>query len=220
MAVHKKHEEVKKKEPIVVSDTVTETTERIEVIEEVTPKTKSETETPADPLTEFKEKMSEEEEQPVPSEPSQKNFMWPILFVVFLALATLIGIFIYKQGMNKGPNVNVVTLSPTPTAIPEPTKAVDLTKYEIKVLNGSEVDGEAGRQKESLEKEGFTVFSIGNAANSNYTETIIQAKKDVNSAYLNKLKSVLELSFAVGEQEELSEDADSDVIVIIGSQTN
>lgn len=219
MAVHKKQEE-KPKEEIVVSDTVTETTERIEVIEEVTPETKSETESPADPLTDFKEKMIEEEEQPVPSEPPQKNFMWPILFVVFLALATLIGIFVYKQGMNKGPNVNVVTLSPTPTAMPEPTKAVDLTKYEIKVLNGSEVDGEAGRQKESLEAKGFTVFSIGNAANSDYIETIIQAKKTVEPAFLNKLKSVLGESFVVGETGELSSDADSDVIVIIGSETN
>lgn len=237
--VHKKHE-VKpkeaasaqgsgepKKEEIVVSDTVTETTERIEVIEEVTPEeTKSETKTAdeptpvADPLTEFKEKMTEEEKSPISDMPPKKNFMWPILFVVFLALTFLIGIFVYKQGLNKVTEVNVVTLTPTPTIIPEPTIAVDLTKYQIKILNGSKVDGEAGRQKTNLEVEGFTVSSIGNAANSDYTKTIIQAKEAIELAYLNKLKSVLEESFVVGETEELPEDADSNVIIIIGSETN
>ena len=203
--------------PVVVSDTVTETTERIEVIEEVTP---DESVPAADPLTEFKEKMTEEEENPTSDTPPEKNFMWPILFVVFLALALLAGIFIYKQGVKKQEKINVVTLSVTPTLTPEPTKAkIDLSKYEIKILNGSEVEGEAGRQKSNLEGEGFTVSTIGNAAKSDYTKTIIQAKKEVDQAYLAKLKSVLEESFVVGEAEELPEDAESNVIIIIGSQT-
>ena len=214
--------------PVVISDIVTETTERIEVIEEVTPEPKSEKEAPAesvpiespDPLIDFKEKMSEEEEQPVTSDSPQKNYMWPILFIFIIALLLLSGIFVYKQGMNKGTQVNVVTLTPTPTVIPKPTKPIDLTKYEIQILNGSEVDGEAGRQRSKLEGEGFIVSSVGNADKSDYTKTIIQAKKEVDQAYLDKLKSVLEKSFVVGEMEELPEDSDSDVIVIIGSETN
>lgn len=225
--VHKKHEEPKKEEvkqePVVVSDVITETTERIEVIEEVTPeseeKTTIEPAPAANPLTDFKEKMTEEE-QISSFSPAKKNYMWPILFVVFLALAFLIGVFLYKQGTNKGTQVNVVTLSPSPTAIPEPTKTVDLSKYEIKILNGSEVEGEAGRQKNNLESEGFTVSSVGNAAKSDYTQTIIQAKKEVELGFLDKLKSALEKSFVVGETEELPEDADSDVIVILGSENN
>lgn len=224
-AVRKKHTEQRveesKPESVVVSDVVTETTERIEVIEEVTPEeTKPDPSASSgqDPLTDFKEKMNEEEDQPVSSAPAQKNFMWPILFVVFLALAFLIGIFLYKQGMNKGTQVNVVTLTPTPTAIPQPTKAVDLTQYEIQVLNGSEVDGEAGRQRDSLEGEGFIVSSVGNADNSDYTETIIQAKADVDSAFLSKLKSVLGDTFTVGETETLPDDASSPVVVIAGTK--
>lgn len=104
--------------------------------------------------------------------------------------------------------------------MPEPTKAVDLTKYEIEIQNGSGISGEASRQQENLESEGFTVSSIGNADNSDYTETIIQAKETVEAAFLDKLKSVLEESFVVGETEELPQDADSDVIVILGSETN
>lgn len=214
--VHKKHEAkeeeakitasaIKLKKPVVVSDVITETTERIEVIEEVTPKTKSD----SGPL------------HPTSDVPQKKNFMWQILFIVFLALASMVGIFIYKQGMNKGMQVKVVTLSPTPTRAPIPTAAeIDLSKYEIKILNGSKVDGEARRQKANLEAEGFTVVLVGNAAKSDYTKTIIQAKEDVDKDSLGKLKSVLEQSFVVGEIEELPEDADSDVIVIIGSLTN
>lgn len=216
---HKNHKEEKKpaatsnevktnaadiKENDVVSGIVTETTEIIEVIE-------------TDPLTKFKEKMNEEE-NPVPNMPAPKNFMWPILFVFIIALVMLGGIFIYKQGMNKTEKINVVSLSPTPMPSPTPIPVIDLSKYSIEILNGSEAAGEAGRQKESLDGEGFTVSSVGNADESTYTETIIQVKKEVDSAFLDKLKSILENTFILGETETLSEDAATPVIIILGTK--
>ena len=217
MTVNKKRKGEKPTEPVVVADVVTETTERIEVIEEVTPnEPKSE-----DPLTEFKEKMTEEEKNPVFNMPPKKNYMWPILFIFIIAVLLLGGIFIYKQGVNKNGKINVVTLSPTPASAPTPTKTeVDLSKYEIKILNGSGIDGEAGRQKANLETEGFTVSSIGNADNSEYAETVVQAKEIVGLDFLDKLKGTLEASFKIGEQEDLADDADSDVVIIIGSSKN
>ncbi len=204
-------------EPVVLSDIVTETSEKVEIIEEVTP---AESTPAADPLTEFKEKMIEEE-QVASHSSAKKNYMWPILFIFIIAVVLMVGIFIYKQGMNKGTEVNVVSLSPTPTIVPTATvAAIDLSKYEISILNGSGISGEASKQKESLEAKGFTVSTIGNAGNSDYTATIIQAKKEVDKAFLDKLKSVLESSFVLGNQEELPEDSDSDVIVILGSETN
>ncbi|MBI4089162.1 MAG: LytR C-terminal domain-containing protein [Candidatus Levybacteria bacterium] len=195
----------------VVSDTIMETTERIEVIEEASLKNE-------DPLVDFKEKM-EKEEYASPHASPQKNFMWPILFVVFLALLSMIGIFIYKNSRNiNEEKINVVTLSPTPTVVTEPTKVIDLSKYEIKILNGSGVDGEAGRQKGNLETEGFTVASVGNADNSDYTDTVIQAKKEVDKEFLDKLKSVLATSFTMGETETLTVDSSTPVIVIIGTK--
>lgn len=172
-----------------------------------------------DPLLDFKEKMIEEEKSS-PNASAKKNYMWPILFVFIIAIASLIGMFIYRNVVSKSEKINVVSLSPTPTAIPEPTKTVDLKKYEIKILNGSEVAGEAGRQKDSLQEEGFTVSSVGNADKSDYTKTIIQAKRTVDKDFLDKLKSVLEVSFNMGDNEELPEDSDPDIIVILGSQAN
>lgn len=209
MAVHDKKIKEIKTEPVVVSDVVTET---IEVIEQVTP---AESMPAADPLTDFKEKMNEEESLPSDM-PPKKNFMWPILFIFIITLLILSGVFVYNNN-TKGERVNVVTLSPTPTITPEPTKAIDLSKYEIEILNGSEVNGEAGRQKESLEKEGFAISSIGNADNSDYTDTLIQAKKEVDKDFLDKLKTVLESSFTVKE-EELSEDASVLIVIILGTK--
>ena len=235
MAVHKKHEEkapasaeastdakamagkeVKseevKTEPVIVSDVVTETTERIEIIKKV-PASQAPT---ADPLSDFKEKMVEEE-SPTFNNIPKKNYMWPILLIFVLAVAFLVGVFIYGQGF-KGEKVNVVTLSPTPTITPEPTKTIDLTQHEIEIQNGSGIDGEALRQKTNLEGEGFTVSSIDNADSSDYTDTIIKAKAEVDKDFITKLKTILSNSFTVGDTEILSEDSSVPVVVIIGTK--
>lgn len=222
MAVHKKHpadakamadkeeKEIEKKlgevkkEPMVLSDIVTKTTERIEIVEET------------DPLTGFKEKMAEEES--ILGESQNKNYMWPILFIFIIVILLLIGIFLYKSGgVNIEDKINVAVLSPTPTIVPEPTKTVDLAQYEIEIQNGSGISGEASRQKINLEEEGFTVSSIGNADNSDYEDTIIKAKKEVEKAFLNKLKNIFESSFIVKE-EILPDTASVPVVVIIGSK--
>lgn len=241
MPVHKKHpadakavmgKEEKPAEEIVASDVVIETTGRVEIIEETAPQEiksepssakateeqgeKEESIDEKDPLTEFKEKMNEEERDPLDA-PAKKNYMWPILLVFIIAILSLTGVFFYRRGININNNeANVAKLSPTPTIAPEPTKTIDLTKYEIEVQNGSEVSGEASRQQTSLEEEGFMVSSIGNADNSDYTDTIIKAKTEVDKDFIAKLKSFLNNSFTVGETETLSEDTSVPVVVIIG----
>ncbi len=222
MAVHKKQEakpeksaEAKseiKSEPVIASDIITEITERIEVVEEVPASQSS-----VDPLIDFKEKMVEEEKS-VLDVPQKKNYMWPILLIFVITILLLVGVFLYKYGISIKDKVNVVTLVPSPTTAPQPTKAVDLTKYEIEIQNGGGVSGEAGRQQAVLETEGFTISSIGNADNSDYTDTIIKAKAEVEKAFLDKLKSVLENTFTLGEVETLSENSLAPVVVIIGTK--
>ncbi len=149
----------------------------------------------------------------------KKNLLLPIIFIVLLGIAVLGGLFIFRQNFSnkQKEKVNVVSLSPTPE---EPTpKTVDLSKYTISVLNGSEIDGAASNLKSDLEGAGFKVPSIGNADNSDYKETVIQAKENVDKDFLDKLTTTLEESFAVGKTEELDEDSETDIIVIIGSKT-
>ncbi|MBF8249460.1 MAG: LytR protein [Candidatus Levybacteria bacterium] len=206
-ADHKKNEK-----EIIAQDVVIKTTGNVEIIEKASSQTST-----TDPLSDFKEKMVEEESLSSGNAP-KKNYMWPILFIFILAIALMVGIFVYKQGIFKGVKVNVVTLSPTPTITPEPTKAIDLAQYEIEIQNGSGVEGEASRQKLSLTAEGFTISSVGNADNSDYTDTIIQAKKEVNKDFIVKLEGILGDSFTVGETEVLSDDSSTPVIIILGTK--
>jgi hypothetical protein len=175
------------------------------------------------------------------NETEEKSNMWPVIVPLIVLAVLLVGIIVSKIGTVVSEKVaskkvdNVVSLSPAPEVVEQPKEAeeqptevveqpkmeVDLAKYEIKVLNGSGVGGEAGRQKNNLEGEGFTVASVGDAANSDYSTTIIQAKEGVDRNYLDKLKAVLaSSSFVLGDQEELSENADYDIIVILGRETN
>jgi hypothetical protein len=170
------------------------------------------------PLDDFKKKM--ETELNMPDKP-RKNYMWPILFIFIFAIALFAGVFAYRQGVFEGLFAKKeVAVTPTPvppTATPEPTLAeADLSEYEVQILNGSEVSGEASRQKDSLEAEGFTIASVGNADESNYTDTIIQAKKNVGKAFIAKLKSVLEETFDTIKTKTLDEDSSVPVVVILG----
>jgi hypothetical protein len=194
-------------QPVTAPDVITETVEIAESPAQSSART--------DPLNDFKEKV--EEELNMPDRP-QKNFMWPILFIFIIAVVLLAGVFAYKQGVFKAIKINAVPSSPTPTVSPTPTKTVDLTKYEIEILNGSSVDGEASKQKAALEAAGFTISSVGNADNSDYADTVIKAKKEVDSGFITKLKSVLSGTFTVGDTQSLDESSSVPVVVILGAK--
>jgi hypothetical protein len=210
-------------QPAAVIDTKTPT---IQVMENAVPTQPVAAETPsvennaqnASPLDDFKKKM--ETELKMPDKP-QKNYMWPILFIFIFAITLFAGVFAYRQGVFEGLFAKKeVAATPTPvppTTTPEPTLVeADLSEFEVQILNGSEVGGEASRQKDSLEAEGFTIASVGNADESSYTDTIIQAKKNVNKAFVAKLKSILEETFDTVKTKTLDEDSSVPVVVILG----
>jgi hypothetical protein len=211
--VESKTEEIKT-QPVIISDVVTETIEVIQV-----PKAEAESISQSvpqtDPLNDFKEKVDQELNMP---DRPQKNFMWPILFIFIITIVLLAGVFAYKQGIFKAVKVDVSSVSPTPTVSPEPTKTLDLSKYEVEVLNGSDVDGLASSQKAVLETAGFTVSSVGNADSSDYTDTVIQTKAEVDKDFILKLKSTLSDVLTVGDIQSLSEDSSVPVVVILGTK--
>lgn len=151
------------------------------------------------------------------------------LIVITLALVLLLGALgyiIFQVGVVKGQQdaaaqlakqqeEEAATATPTPTEAPE---AVAKDTYEIVILNGSGVSGEAGRVKTSLEEEEYKVGSTGNADNSDYTETVVQVKEEVNTAWVDELVSLLKQTYVVAEVETAEEDAENDVTVIIGSE--
>ena len=152
-----------------------------------------------------------------------RNIFWKGFIVLLVGLALISGVLIYFEGTKKeqrkqeisaSPSPVIKDVSPTPTVLEE----VDITKYKIQVLNGSGIQGEAAGAKELLEKDGFTVTNIGNADKSTYEETVIQAKKGTPIAFLDKLKSILEKTYTLKDDEDSLESNDFEAIVIIGKK--
>ena len=118
----------------------------------------------------------------------------------------------------------ILSKKPTPTLIPPtaaPTqKPVSLSAYTISVLNGSGIAGKAASEKTALTGAGFTVSTVGNAANSNFTQTEISAKSSVDQAYLAKLESTLQKDYQVDSTVATSPaSSQTDVTVTLGSST-
>lgn len=155
-------------------------------------------------------------------EPKQSNAN-PLVIIIpgILLLGALLGGIIFYQNSLKGKP----TPTPTPTAAalttPEPTSSpsaqVNLEKYQIKVLNGSGTSGEAGKVQDLLTKAGFVVSSTGNATSYDYTDTVIQVKSDVDTAFVDKLSTTLSKTYSVGKNQTLSSSSKDEVIVIVGS---
>lgn len=160
-------------------------------------------------------------------EPQKKSKLWIILVVIIIIFAAVGGALYYfrtkavKQAPKEEKVLPSATLAPvTPTVSPATGSAnlkVDYLQYEIRVLNGSGIKGEASKVKDFLEEEKFVVKDIDNADSSDYEKTVIRAKKDVAKEYLDLLKSLLGKIYVLDTEEELGESASVDVIIIIGS---
>ncbi|OGK24170.1 hypothetical protein A3A46_00470 [Candidatus Roizmanbacteria bacterium RIFCSPLOWO2_01_FULL_37_13] len=155
--------------------------------------------------------------------PSGKSFLWIVGVILFILLVVGGAWMFLSNNSKKGEkNITIQTsMKPTITKV-EPTvistEEAKLDKYPIKVLNGSGITGEASKLQEILEKGGFEVVETSNADNYDYVDTIVQAKKNVEKAFLEKLKNLIGKSYTLGKDESLSASDSSDVIVVVGSK--
>lgn len=143
--------------------------------------------------------------------------IWKIIGAVVILAVIGGGGFYYYQNMRStdAPEETTMTVSEAPTPTPSPEE-VDKEAYEIEILNGSGIAGEAGRAQTLLEDAEFQVSSTGNADAYDYEETVIQAGSNVTDAFLNELTKELEKQYTVkANVEELDEE--EAVIVIVGT---
>lgn len=212
----------------VVEEVKVEETEEVKVAEKV--------EEPGDENSEKEAANKESSEtvaektndEPFSDNPNENDsFSWKkmILFAVIAAVIgfAIVGAYLYfKSGytvnISKKGEANKSIVVPTTEPTPTPKK-VDKSKYQIEVLNGSGIAGEAANVQEILEDAGFSVGAIGNADSSSYTDTVIAANEDVEEEFINELKETLEKRGPV-EVEELSSEEDGDVVVTAGSSLN
>jgi len=138
--------------------------------------------------------------------------------IVVLALVVG-GFFYWKSTQNQESGVKVV--EPSDTAAEEPTPTEEVTKrdaYKIEILNGSGIEGEAGRAEELLKSAEFNVIGTDNADNYDYEETVIQAGDDVSEKWLDELKNELSKKYKLQSSvDKLSTETDAQVVVIVGS---
>lgn len=106
----------------------------------------------------------------------------------------------------------------SPSAQPTASASADLTKYDIEVLNGSDIKGAAGTLKDELTKAGFNVANAGNATSSAFIKTVLSTKKEIDKDYLSKLQEFLQKSHALSINQDLKTDAKTDILIIIGAE--
>lgn len=177
--------------------------------------------------------------------PPKKSKLWlfAVVVLVIILIAGGVGFYFKSKSVKEPPkkekeaavsasssatpaSTTSATLAPTKTQVtPTASQAsesasvkVDYSKYEILVLNGSGISGEAAKVKDSLEEKKFVVKDIDNAESSDYEKTIIKAKKAVPKEYLDALKKLLGKTYVLDTEEELRESASADVTIIIGSK--
>lgn len=172
------------------------------------------------------------EKPPIPEETkeikkeSSFNILW-ILIPGMLLLGLLIGgIFAYVFGIQKISNSQPVdsvetqntTAEPTasPTIKPTASPSASLSKYKIKILNGSGIKGEAGKVQTLIESAGFTVLSTGNASTYDFTKTQISIKTGVDQEFIASLIKTLEKNYQL-EDTKTSSSQTNDVTVTVGS---
>ena len=148
-----------------------------------------------------------------------KKLILTVLIVVPIGFFAFGGFLYFSKNFNanflkKEPekSIKLPEISPTPTEV-----EVNKEEYEIEVQNGSGIAGEGARVKEILEEAGFKVSSVGNADNSDYTETIITVNKQIKGGFIDELTKVLEERGTVGKIEKFDEGEEGDVLVVIGS---
>lgn len=200
------------------------------VVEEVGD-TKEEVRPAEEVVSEKPQKSEEIMKEPVKLEAKHQkessfNILW-ILIPGMLLLGLLIGgIFAYVFGIQKisdtqksdSSGTQNITVEPreSPTAKPTASPSANLSKYKIKILNGSGIKGEAGKVQTLVEAAGFSVLSTGNAATYDYTKTQITIKTGVDSDFVSALVATLTKNYQL-EDAKTSSSQTNDVTVTVGS---
>ncbi len=165
-------------------------------------------------------------EETKPQKDSSFNILW-ILIPGMLLLGLLIGgIFAYVFGIQKisdtektdSSETQNVTVKSTvsPTTKPTASPSANLSKYKIKILNGSGIKGEAGKVQTLIESAGFTVLSTGNAATYDYTKTQITTKTGIDPNFISTLVATLKKNYQLEDPKTVTSQT-NDITVTVGN---
>ncbi len=162
---------------------------------------------------------------PIYQESQGKSAKWLWLLIILIIIGALAFAFFRGIGPFAKYSPFVAKASPTPEATvvpmeeatPQP-ETLDRSVPKVKVLNGSGVAGKASAVKDLLQGKGYTVVSVGNASNYDYTNTEVDFKPDFLK-YKDQLISDLSDKYsAVAGATPLESTDSADIAVIVGAK--
>jgi len=162
---------------------------------------------------------------------SRELLIWAITMVA-IAIGVGGGLVMFTNHSNQVPTAVIpvsgegnsvpggaMTPTESPKPSPRPTiKELARKDVKIQVQNGGGVVGAGSKMKAFLEKKGYTVIEVGNAAKYTYEETEIVVKAS-KSQLRDMLEEDLSGSYVVGKVETtLPESSSYDARVIVGKE--
>ena len=166
--------------------------------------------------TNLEDEVSRFEKEEVPRKRSKLR-----IYMVVLVVLVIGGVVFSQSGWLKSvfmrENKKIETVSPTPspseTITPEPT-VPDLSTFQVEVLNGSGVTGEAAKIKTILLESGFVKVSTGNTTAT--TEGMIRVKASVSESVIKMVTDSV-TDYKMGAPEFLTASDKYDLMLVVGS---
>lgn len=162
---------------------------------------------------------------PIYQESQEKNAKWLWLLIVLIIIGALVFAFFRGIGPFAKYSPFVQVASPTPEATIVPAEeftpvpeTLDKSVPKIKVLNGSGIAGKASAVKDYLEGKGYTVISVGNADNYDFTNTEVDFKADFLKYKDQLINDLSDKYSAVAGADNLESTDSADIAVIVGSK--
>ncbi len=170
-----------------------------------------------------------------PSGPKTASRRNSLLFIGIMFLVALIvmalagGVWVYLNGVKNltyptQVETSVPSAAPVATPVASPTSSnsatpkPDYSLFNVSVLNGSGAIGAATAVRDIIQKGGFKVSYTGNAANFNFTDTLIQVKNTVSADVVAALRSLLVPTYSVKIGTQLDSQSRYDIIITVGSK--
>lgn len=148
---------------------------------------------------------------------SKKGGLLILLVVALLVIGGSVFLLKSRLGLSNNPTSSpsgapIASASPSVT----PSPSFDRSKYKIRVLNGTKTSGLAASVSAKLVSLGYQSDKVGNATNSAFTTTVINAKSGL-SDLVNNLISDLAPQFSATAGGTLPDSDSADAEVILGT---
>jgi preprotein translocase subunit SecG len=156
--------------------------------------------------------ISKKIDQPSSSKLSKIMFLLSLLFLI----GVFVFIFTHQKSSISSSKSSTPTVTLSPTIAPTPTSK-PASAFKIKVLNGTGTAGEASKITKLLSVNDLKVDSTCNAANYDFTQTQVEAKKSVPKDIIDLVKKSLGNNYSPKVLDSsLSESSDFDIIITTG----